>query len=55
MRSIKAKALRKLAQKSTIGEPAIAYQIRKNGENSSIITLNPNCTRAVYKKLKKSA
>ena len=56
MRNKKAKALRKLAQKRTVGEPAVTYMISKSGKgHTSIITLNPNCTRAMYKKLKRAA
>lgn len=64
----KAKAMRRVARQLTVGYPEVAYQRLKPtrvfastviGAPSAIhlghVVLDPNCTRAVYLRMKKTA
>ncbi len=52
MNGKRAKGLRSIAREVTIGQPEARY--RRNS-SSGVITLHPQCTRAVYKALKRRA
>ena len=52
MRQVRAKALRRIARRATVGQPDKQYlkHIRSGG-----IRLSDNCTRGFYQKLKREA
>lgn len=52
MRNTKAKKLRRQAEKMTTGKSELAYTLHKK---FGYTILHPDCTRAVYQNLKKSA
>lgn len=52
MRGSVAKLLRMRAEDQTVGKLDRVYRVKKR-RHSETVSLNPGCTRAVYKKLKK--
>lgn len=57
MRGVRAKGLRRQAERDTVGRPALAYQwhrrSRKDGGGDLTLRLAQMCTRWAYKQLKR--
>lgn len=54
MRGVQAKRLRRAAQEKTVGQPERKLiGVRRKGTKAGVMAyLDPNCTRAVYQRLK---
>lgn len=52
MNNKKAKALRKIAREQTLGAPEVEYVASKSNEGTWMLARN--CTRSLYKRLKKA-